>query len=105
MADDAGDDPLADRREDREAVAERERKANEGGDAQVADGERDGGGAGAQQAAKEHTVHYESVPRLISHGSNPRYSARPWASKLPYMLVHVSCAPYVRRQLVWDNLT
>ena len=35
------------------------------------------------------TVHYESVPRLISHGSNPRYSARPWASKLPYMLVHV----------------
>ena len=35
------------------------------------------------------TVHYESVPRLISHGSNARYSARPWASKLPYMLVHV----------------
>ena len=46
VAADAGDNPLADRREDREAAAARGEEG-EGGEAQLADGERDGGGAGA----------------------------------------------------------
>ena len=61
VADDAGDDPLADRREDLEAVAERERKAKVAKlNSQTANAMKV---VRAQQAAKERGAFDEAVLR------------------------------------------